>query len=61
MLPPIIIDYVHKFIDLSMRNRFLRMITENYLEMAKQYYQHNARILQEKPDLQFGCHKLSTK
>ncbi len=61
MLPPIIIDYVQKFIDLAMRNRFIKMITENYLELAKQYYKHNARILQEKPDSPFGYHKLNAQ
>jgi hypothetical protein len=27
------------------------MIAENYLDLAKQYFLHNARILKDKPDL----------
>jgi len=47
VLPPIMNDYVQKFITDVDKNRFIELLIEGYYPLVQEYYYHNARVYKE--------------
>ena len=50
VLPPIMNDYVQKFITDVDKNRFIELLIEGYYPLVQEYYYHNVRVYKEKSE-----------